>query len=175
MEDRNRSFGFSWLRNRSEKRTRCEPREPSSPGHGITCQCMKKQLCFGKQAFHRKMFFTCSHLYVPWKSHTEINQFSNREKDIRGDCYLLEHESSNQLITLRDNEVKKRTWFYQHIHASMCELMEAVKKRLAHGQVRSLSFASQMILPISNRSYGSKLPTTDLKCQTAFDIIMVML
>ena len=120
MEDRNRGFGFPWLRNRSEKRTRCEPREPSSLGHGITCQCMKKWLCFGKQAFHRKMFFTRSHLYVPWKSHTEINQFSNREKDIRGDCYLLEHESSNQLITLRDNEVKKRTWFYQHIHASMC-------------------------------------------------------
>ena len=104
-------------------------------------------------------FFKRSHLYVPWKSHTEINQFSNREKDIRGDCYLLEHESSNQLITLRDNEVKKRTWFYQHIHASMCELMEAVKKRLAHGQVRSLSFASQMTAKIPIQAYGSELPT----------------
>ena len=39
--------------------------------------------------------------------------------------------------------------------------------RLAHeSTIRSLSFASQMILPIPNRSYGSKLPTTDLKCQT---------
>ena len=41
----------------------------------------------------------------------------------------------------------------------MCELMEAGKKRLAHEQVRSLSFASQMTAKIPIQAYESELPT----------------
>ena len=42
----------------------------------------------------------------------------------------------------------------------MCELMEAVKKRLAHEfTIRSLSFASQMTAKIAIQAYGSELPT----------------
>ena len=47
------------------KENRCEPQELRSFGHGITCQCMKKQSCLDKQACHTQSFFKRSHLYVP--------------------------------------------------------------------------------------------------------------
>ena len=34
-------------------------------GHGITCQCMKKQLCLNKQVYYTQSFFKRLHLYVP--------------------------------------------------------------------------------------------------------------
>ena len=43
-------FKFLMTDKSSVKKTRCEPQEQSSFGHGITCQCMKKQLCSGKRA-----------------------------------------------------------------------------------------------------------------------------
>ena len=43
----------------------------------------------------------------------------------------------------------------------MCRLMEAEEKRLAHEQVRSLSFASQMTAKIPIQAYESKLLTPD--------------
>ena len=45
-----KSFKLLMTDKSSVKKTRCEPQEQSSFGHGITCQCMKKQLCSGKRA-----------------------------------------------------------------------------------------------------------------------------
>ena len=53
-----------------KKWRRCEALRPKGLiAHGITCQYMNKDICLGKQAFHKNPFLMCSHLYVPWKLH----------------------------------------------------------------------------------------------------------
>ncbi|MGN8946748.1 hypothetical protein ACTNEF_17110, partial [Bariatricus sp. HCP28S3_E4] len=77
----------------------------------------------------------------------------------------------------RSKKTTLNTNAYNAIYVSMLESDPSNDLRSGYltSRARSISFASQMIPQITNRSYGSKLPRTALNQQNRFRHPLVML
>ena len=88
-----KDFEFWWLINNQSKLRMRSSKAYGFIAHGTACQCIKNKYCLGKQAFHTASFLLRSHSSVPWKLHTEKNQWYKI-------LYILYKTSEVMLTTL---------------------------------------------------------------------------